>query len=149
MHQKHLSLWCGLHFLWEKIRKSFIWMSLLSWALTCSPYMGHLKLKCFKACAKCADSYHLVHAQCIISPFIHSVIPMSLFVECEGPDQTEQMCTDLGLGCPHMPEDKFLHSMAYIWQPFPTSLPYNVPHLPLWHLVLLMFRIYYQFLSVR
>ena len=35
---------------------------------------------------------------------------MILLIDSEGPDQTVQ--ADLGLCCPHMPEDMFSHGMA-------------------------------------
>ena len=39
---------------------------------------------------------------------------MIMFADSEGPDQTAHPRSDLGLRCPHMPEETFSHGVAYI-----------------------------------
>ena len=39
---------------------------------------------------------------------------MILLADSEGPDQTAEMQTDLGLRCPHMLEDTFSHGAVHV-----------------------------------
>ena len=40
--------------------------------------------------------------------------PKILFADSEGPDHCADAQPDLGLPCPHMPKDTFLHGVAHI-----------------------------------
>ena len=72
--------------------------------------------KCFRACAKCADSDHPAHAQSITRTFaLHIFYSSHLVADNEGPDQTRgDAQADLGLRCPHMPEGTLSHGAAHL-----------------------------------
>ena len=79
--------------------------------------------KCLRVCPKCADSDHHTHAQSIIRAFaFDSYImqhPITLLADSECPGQTARSAdaqADLGLHCPHMPEDTFSLGAAQIKQ---------------------------------
>ena len=74
--------------------------------------------KCLRTCAKCADSDHRAHVQCIIWAYaFHSYI---LHCEwfCKRTEKAWSDCADAqadqGLPCPHLLEDTFTHGAAHI-----------------------------------
>ena len=83
--------------------------------------MGRAKQKMYlRACAKCTDS-DPSHAcakshPCICSQLIHSIVSDD---SVSGQRRPRSDCADaqadLGLRCPHMPEDAFSHGEAHIY----------------------------------
>ena len=62
----------------------------------------------FRSPCACAEN----HPGLICSLFIHSIVSNDSVSDDEGLDQTAQ--ADLGLRCPHMPEDTFSHAAAHL-----------------------------------
>ena len=82
-----------------------------------APYLGHVKRKSAFEHEQNADSDHPVHVQSSIlwSPFIHFIISNNS-VSREGSPWSD--CTnaqaDLGLWCPHTPEDMFSLGLVHL-----------------------------------
>ena len=84
--------------------------------------------RCLRTCATCADSDHPAPAQSITrafvlssigchygSPFIHSVVSNdSVSGQWRPWSDCADAQADLGLRCPHMPEDTFYHDAVHL-----------------------------------
>ena len=81
-----------------------------SYEIPYGPYQAKRGLRASRACAKAHQS--------ICSPFIHSVVSSD---SVSGQQRPRSDCadaqSDLGLRCPHMLEDSFLHGAAHITGP--------------------------------
>ena len=97
------------------------WMWLMYKLLLPLALLYHLTMlskKCLRKCTKCAvrSSYPCaIYHLSLCSPFIHFVVSNDLI---SGQSRPWSDCTDvqadLGLRCPHMPEDTFLLGVAHI-----------------------------------
>ena len=81
-------------------------------------YGLHQAKKCPQTCAKCADSDNPAHAQSfqsgLYSPLIHSMVSNnSVSGQWRPWSDCADAQADLGLRCPHMPEDVFFRTARH------------------------------------